>query len=264
MPVAISPTLIAAIGTGAWVLALAAAVGRRHGLMFGWYGLALATNALAVFWAPLVVALLIGRRIPARFWPIAPLSFLAVTILLRLAAWPVPDFAAIYVGQRDWSPVPVADTPNIWAIVQALPWLGALPLAGLAVTATVGASAWFTARFAWRPPAGSDVIASGVLLALIVASLMPGRDGGSFLMVDILALMLAVTRGDRWSWTVFALSATGSMLGIAGNLTDISACAIFGAVPVMAAAALIARQFLVSPANDNGLPLNPFHAYPAR
>jgi hypothetical protein len=27
--------------------------------------------------------------------------------------------------------------------------------------------------------------------------------------------------------------------------------------------AWIARQFLISPANDNGLPLNPFRAYPA-
>jgi hypothetical protein len=78
-----------------------------------------------------------------------------------------------------------------------------------------------------------------------------------------LALMIAVMRGDRRSWMVFALIATGSMLGLVGDLTAIGACAIVGAVPMILATTLIARQFLVSPANDNGLPLNPFHAYPA-
>lgn len=263
MPAAISLALIAAIGTGAWLLALSAAVNRRHGLMLAWHGLALATNPLALLWTPLIIALLIGRRIRARFWPIAPLSFLVVTIILRLAAWPMPDFTAIYVGQGDWSPVLAANAPNVWAIVQALPWLGKLPLAGLALTATVGASAWFIARFAWRPPSGSDVIAAGVLLALLAAGLMPGMNEGSFLEADILALMLAVMRGERRSWTILALIATGSMLGLAGDLTDIRACAILGALPMIAATALIAKQFLISPANDNGLPLNPFRAYPA-
>ena len=263
MLVAISPALVAAIGTGAWILALTAAVGRRHGLMLGWHGLALATNPLALFWTPLIIALLIGRRIPARFWPIAPSCFLAASIILRLVAWPMPDFTAIYVGQGNWSPVLAANAPNVWAIVQALPWFGGLPLAGLALTATVGASAWFIARFASRPPSGSDVILAGVLLALVTAGLMPGMDDGSFLLADILALMLAVMRGDRWTWRIFALIAAGSMFGLAGDLTGIKACAILGAVPMIAATVLIARRFLVSPANDNGLPLNPFRAYPA-
>jgi hypothetical protein len=32
---------------------------------------------------------------------------------------------------------------------------------------------------------------------------------------------------------------------------------------MIVATLLLSRRFLVSPANDNGLPLNPFHAYPA-
>ncbi len=263
MPAAVIPPLILATGAAAWILALTAAAARRHDTMLGWCGLALATSPFAVFWTPLIVALLIGRRIPARFWPIAPLSFLAVTALLRIAAWPTPDFTAIYLGQAGWSPAIATNAPNVWAIVQALPWIGGLPLTGLAVTAVVGASAWFIARFAWRPPFGSDVIGAGLLIALVAAGLLPGMSEESFVMADILALMLAVMRGDRRSQTVFALIATGSMLGLVGDLTAIKACAIVGAVPMIVATALIARQFLVSPANDNGLPLNPFRAYPA-
>jgi hypothetical protein len=136
-------------------------------------------------------------------------------------------------------------------------------LTGLALTAVIGASAWFIARFAWRPPLGSEVIGASLLIVLVTAGLLPGMTEGSFVMADILALMLAVMRGDRRSWMVFALIAAGSMLGLVGDLTGIEACAIVGAVPMIVATALVARQFLVSPANDNGLPLNPFRAYPA-
>ncbi|HEX7849136.1 MAG TPA: hypothetical protein VF485_05315 [Sphingomonas sp.] len=263
MPGAALPPLIVAVGAAAWIMALTAAVARRQGVMLGWGGLALATNPLAIFWMPVIVALSIGRRVPARLWPIAPLSFLGATILLRIAAWPTPDFAAIYLGQAGRSPAMAMDAPNIWAIVLALPWIGELPLAGLAIAATLGASAWFIAHFAWRPPAGSEVIAAGLLSALVAAGLLPGMNHESFFMAGILALMLAVMRGGRWSWMIFALIATGSMLGLLGHFTDIKACAIVGAVPMIVATVLIARRFLVSPANDNGLPLNLFRAYPA-
>jgi len=263
MPGALIPPLISVIGAVAWILALTAAVSRRHDAMLGWCGLALATSPLAVFWMPLIVALLIGRRIAVKLWPIALLSFLAATILLRIAAWPTPDFTATYLGQAGSAPAIATNAPNIWAIVQALPWIGGLPLTGLALTAVVGTSAWFAARFAWRPPVGGDVIAAGLLIALIAGGVLPGMNEGSFAMADILAVMLAVMRGDRRSWTVCALIATGSMLGLVGDLTAIEACTILGAVPMIVATALITRQFLVSPANDNGLPLNPFRTYPA-
>jgi hypothetical protein len=263
MPGATIPFLLVAIGAAAWVMALAAGAARRHGMMLVWGGLALATNAQAVFWTPLILALLIGRRIPARLWPIAPLSFLASTIILAMAGCPTPDFTAIYLGQAGWSPAIATNAPNIWAIVQALPWIGELPLTGLALVAALGASAWFIAHFSWRTPMGGDVIAAGLMLALVTAGLLPGMNDESFLVAGILALMVAASRGDRRSWMIFVLIVAGLMLALAGHLTGFAACAIVGAVPMIIATALIARQFLVSPANDNGLPLNLFRGYPA-
>lgn len=266
MPGAVTPILAAmvAIGAAAWILAIAAAVERRHAAMLAWCGVALATNLPTGFLTPLIVALLIGRRTPIRFWPIAPLSFLAATAALRLIGWPLPDLTTIHVGQAGWPSAPVSGAPNIWAIVQALPWIGDLPLGGLALATAIGAAAWFVARFAWRPPAGRDVTAAGLLIALLAAGILPGMTIQSFLMPDILALLLAVTRGDRRSWIICALVATGSALAQTGHLTGIGACTILGAVPMIVATAMMLRQFLVSPANDNGLPLNPFRAYPAR
>lgn len=254
---------MAIVGPAAGLMALVAATTRRHGVMLGWYGLALAASLQTAFLMPLIIALLIGRRVPVSLWAIAPLSFFVVTTAFRIAGWPTPDLAGLYVGQAGWSPALAMDAPNIWAIGQALPRIADMPLAGLALATAMGASAWLVAHFIWRPPAGGDVIAAGLLVALIVPSLLPAMNERSFFIADIVALVLAVARGDRRSWTICVLVETGSALALAGHAAKIDAGAMLGAVPMIIATALIARQFLVSPANDNGLPLNPFRAYPA-
>jgi hypothetical protein len=85
----------------------------------------------------------------------------------------------------------------------------------------------------------------------------------SFLPVTALAVLTALLLEDRRSWTIAALVCTGTMLGLASHLTGMEVWAMAGAVPMIGANLLLGRQFLVSPANDNGLPLNPFRAYPA-
>ena len=252
-----------AIGAAASVSTLVAAAARRHGTMLGWYGLALAASPQAGFLIPLIVALLIGRRLPAWLWAIAPLSALAVTAAFHASGWPTPDLTTLYVGQAGWSPAPTIDAPNVWAIIQALPGIADMPLAGLALAAAIGASAWLIAHFSWRPPYGGNVIGAGLLVALIVPGLVPGMTEQSFFLADILALVLAVVCGEPRSWMICALVEGGSALALAGHAAEIDAGAILGAVPIIIATALMARQFLVSPANDNGLPLNPFRAYPA-
>lgn len=252
-----------AIGAAAWWMSLAAAIDHRHRSMLGWSGLALATSLQPATCAPLIIALLIGRRVSPRLWLAAPLTFFPAIAAIRFAGWPLPDLSGVYVGQADWSPMLANNAPNAWSIVQALPWIGDLPLTGLALASAVGATVWLTARFAWRSPEGSDVIPAALLFALVLPGLLPGSDARSFVMADVLALGLAAMRGDRRSWTICALVESGSMLALVGDLSGIRAGAIAGAVPMIVATVLIARRFLVSPANDNGLPLNPFRAYPA-
>ena len=252
-----------AMWAAACVMALAAAVERKHGAMLGWCGLALAIKLQPAFSAPLIVALLIGRQVPVRLWPIAPLAFVAAMLPAWAEGWPAQDLASIYTGQAGWSPALSMNAPNVWAIVQALPWIGELPLTGLAIAAAVGASAWLIARFASRPPERTELVAAALLVTLVVVGLLPRMHERFFFMADVLALTLALARGDRRNWLVFVLVQSGSMLGLTAYLTGIEACAIVGAVPMIVATTLVARQFLVSPANDNGLPLNPFRAYPA-
>jgi hypothetical protein len=255
--------LMTTIGIAAVFLALRAASERRHDAMAGWAGLALAASLETAVCTPLIVALLIGRRVPARLWLAAPLSFVAATATARIAGWPTIDLSAIYIGQRDWAPTLSDQAPNLWAIVQALPWISTVPLTGLALAAAIGATAWLVARFAWRPPAAADVSAAALLAALVVPGLLPGMHDRSFVMADVLALMLALVQRDRRSWTICALIGAGSALSIGGALIGLQAGSIVGAVLMVLATALVSSRFLASPANDNGLPLNPFRAYSA-
>ena len=71
-------------------------------------------------------------------------------------------------------PPPLSDgAPNLWAIVQALPWIGDLPLAGLAMAMAIGAAAWLAAYFSARPPRGEALLPAALLIALVLPGLLP-------------------------------------------------------------------------------------------
>jgi hypothetical protein len=149
---------------------------------------------------------------------------------------------------------PLSDgAPNLWAIVQALPWIGDLQLAGLAMAMAIGAAAWIAADFSACPPRGEALLRAALLVALVLPGLLPQMQPHDFLIAVALSLILALRQREA------AIAA----LVIGGWLMAIFASAALGAPPIMVATLLIARPFFASPANDNGLPLNPVAPYPA-
>ncbi|WP_066816173.1 hypothetical protein [Sphingomonas mali] len=245
------------------VMALTAAVKRRHAAMLAWCGFALAIKLQPAFTAPIFIALLIGWRVPIRLWPVAPTAFIAAMLPAWLLGWPAADLATIYLRQADWSPLLSLNAPNIWAIAQALPMIGDLPLTGLAIATAVGVSAGLIARFAWQPPDRDQLLAAALLVTLATVGLLPRMHERYFFLADVLALGLAFARNDRRSWKIAGLVQFASLAGLAAYVSGLSGLAVIGALPMIAATWMVLGQFLVSPANDNGLPLNPFRAYPA-
>lgn len=234
-----------------------------YAMMLAFTGVAIAGSPINATVLPPVIGFLIARRAPLRLWLIGPLAFLLAVTAIRLAGLPWTDLSTLYVGQADASPRLSNDAPSVWAILQAVPWVNHLPLAGLALASAVGSAAWLTARFAWHRPSDRELVASGMATSLVLVGLLPGMHWNSFLPVTALAILAALMVESRRSWGIAALVVTGTALGFVGHLTGIAACAIAGAVPMIAATVFALRRFLVSPANDNGLPLNPFRAYPA-
>lgn len=235
------------------IMALAAAVDRKHLAMLAWCGLALGIKAQALLFAPFFIALLINRRVPLRLWPIAPLVAAATMLPAWAAGWPAWDLATVYLRQADTYPALALNAPNLWQIVEALPAIGTLPLSGLALAAALGASAAYIALFSTRRLDGRGLLGPALLVPLITAGLLPHMHERYFFLADILALVMALTLRDRSSWRIAVLVQGGSLLGLSGYLSGLNAMAMIGAILMITATIRVARPLLRPFANDNPL-----------
>ncbi|OYX37950.1 MAG: hypothetical protein B7Y98_10155 [Sphingomonas sp. 32-62-10] len=239
------------------VMALAAALDRRHAATLLWCGVALSFKAQAVLIAPFFLALLIHRRVPVRLWLLTPLATAAMMIPAMVAGWPPGNLVAIYALQSTTFADLSRNAPNIWSIIDLLPRGEDMPLLGLAFTAAVGASAAYIARFSAQPLHGRALIAAALLAMLVTAGLLPKMHERFFYLADIVALVLAIMAADRESWRTALLIQTGSTLALFAYLSGIESVAAMSAVPMLVATWRIARPLLQPAANDNPLLVRP-------
>lgn len=178
-------------------------------------------------------------------------SWLALMLVALIPGWAAAEAMSGFttVGAQPLS----YEAPNIWSIVVRLPWLGTAPLAGLAMASAIGTAAWLAAHFSARPP--RDTLAAALLIALALPELLPGMRPLDFVLAGVLGIAQAGRKRDRASVAIAAMIAGGIALAFAGF-------APLGAVPMMVATAMTAQRFLVSPANDNGSPLNLLAEFP--
>jgi len=242
-----------AMWAAACVMALAAAIDRRHAMMLVWCGLALGFKVQALLIAPFFLALLINRRVPLRLWPIAPLTAAATMLPAWAAGWPASDLATIYFRQADTYEALSLNAPNLWAIVQALPWIGTLPMMGLAFAAAIGATAAYIAWLSARALQGRALIPAALLCPLVTAGLLPRMHERYFFLADVIALVLALSMRDRASWRIAILIQAGSTLGLLSYLSGIDGLGMLGGVAMIVATVRLARPLLNPAANDNPL-----------
>ncbi|MFM9829638.1 MAG: hypothetical protein ACKVOB_13005 [Sphingomonas sp.] len=234
------------------VMALAAAVDRKHRVMLAWCGIALAFKAQAVLLAPFILALLIARRVPFWHWFAAPLAFLAAMLPAWAAGWPADDLLTIYFRQADTFHEIARNSPNIWMILEVAGInTGSLTL--LAMAATIGTVGAYVARLSVtaRYLSTPMLLRAATLAPLITAGLLPRMHERYFLIADVFSLALALISNDRATWWIPALVQTGSTLALLAYLTGIPALAAIGAVAMIAATCLTAQPWLARSANDN-------------
>ncbi|MFA6124218.1 hypothetical protein [Sphingomonas sp.] len=245
-----------AMWAAACIMALAAALDRRHAAMLAWCGLALGFKAQSVFVAPFFLALLVNRHVPLRLWLIAPLVTVATILPAWMAGWPASDLALVYLRQADYFQALSMNAPNIWAIVQRLP-LDGLPLAGLAFAAAIGVGGAYVARISTLRLDGRALVAAAALAPLLMVGLLPRMHERFFFLTDIVTLIVALANRDRASWRIALLVQAGSSLGLLGYLIGWDGFAVVGAVPMLVATVSLARIVVKPAANDNPLMARP-------
>ena len=238
------------LSAAAAVMTLAAAHRRRHVTMLVWYGLAVAIQAAALCAAPVIAALLIGRRVPLRLWPVLPLVALATLLPTAAAGGSIGDLLTGWLRPIVQSPDIPMHRANIWVSVRYLLGSAAPNVAGLAMVSAVGTGAAFVAWGSTQSWKGREVIAAMLLCTLVTAGLLPPMHDASALLADVLALVLALARRDREGWATAALVQTGWW----ANLADTPTLALIGTVAMLWATIRVARPLLKRASNDNACP----------
>lgn len=234
------------------LMALTAAVNRRHRAMLFWFGVSLALHAQAVLLFPFGLALLIHRRIPLHLWLITPLVAAPMIAALMLIGWPQSGLADIGAQSLSLTDLSMG-APTLWAIVNVLITSDTPPLLGLAVTASIGAVAAYIARFSTLPLHRGGLMPAALLSLLITAGLMPYMAAHCFFLANIIALVGAVSVNDRERFDNAMLLQVGSVMALLPQATGVASFAAVGAIPVMVATWRVARPLLQPAANDNPL-----------
>ncbi|MDB5701228.1 MAG: mannosyltransferase family protein [Sphingomonadales bacterium] len=221
------------------ILALSAALGRRHAAMLIWCGISIAFKLQAILSAPFIIALLINRRVPIHYWVIPPLVFLASLLPAWIAGWPAHDLLGVYMRQSEAFSLVSLNAPNIWIIVQNLwPVLGH-SLSGIALAIAVAASAIYIVWFSIKMPDGNDLYVPAILAVLVTAGLLPFMHERYFIFADVATFAFAAVTATRRAWLVAFLVQAGSALATIGYLQSTAAFVIPGAAAMIAATILL-------------------------
>ncbi|MCW4463702.1 glycosyltransferase 87 family protein [Sphingomonas sp. BT-65] len=241
-----------AIYVAACVMAVAAALERRHLAMFAWCGIAIAFKAQAVLVAPFFLALAIQRRVPLRLWLAAPAALLGMMLPALLAGWPPADLATVYFRQAGTFSNEIArNAPNIWSLVGAIAPVEAPQLFALALATALGAGAAYVARMQAARLDRAGLVGMAALAVLLMTGLLPRMHERYFLLADVLILAFAVARGTRAAFLLAALVQLGSTAAILGYLGLGIPLVAAGALCMIAATWIAARPLIVPHANDN-------------
>jgi Gpi18-like mannosyltransferase len=224
------------------LLAVAAALDRRHAAMLGWAGLAFAVKGQAAFLAPFLFALLIRRRVPLGLWLIPPAVFALMMVPAWAAGWPALDLALTYVHQSAQKPGFISNAPNLWTLFNVFaPGLGQVLVPFGFALGAFGAlrAAWWLAP---RLNTGPRLIEGALFASLLVPTLLPKMHERYFLLADMLAFVLALTLRDARSLGIAVLTIGGSVIAITGYVAQSWLVTAASSLPTTIAVLLVWRS----------------------
>ncbi|HTI30837.1 MAG TPA: hypothetical protein VL405_01805 [Sphingomonas sp.] len=247
-----------ALWSAAALMAVTAAVERRHRVMFGWTGIALAFKLQAIFILPFVAAVMLADRVRWRDSFAGPAVYLAALLPAALAGWPLADLLTIYLRQTSELKAMSLNAPNLWMLLPATS-----PAASFVGVALAGAAALGLVVMARvRRPQGSDWLTYTLAASIALPMFLPRMHERYFFLADVLALAAALTLRSWRGWLTASLVITASALSLLAYATSIPAYAMTGAVMMITALALVVRSLRHQP--DGGARWSSGAVYPVQ
>ena len=247
-----------AIHAAASVLAVAQLMRGRWWSGMAALGLAMSFKFQAVFLAPLILYLLVSRRLPVASLLVPPLVYMLMMLPAWLAGRSAWDLATVYMMQAGYYFDLSASAPNIWEYIDGLHLVsyqhGVIIGTALGIAATI-ALTWI----AWRRHLdGENLLPLAVGATIALPYLLPKMHNRYFFLADVLSYAMAVSRPSPRRVRIAVMVQIGSTLASLRYLIKIPAGAPIGGIFMTAALVLIMREILAmprrSPRDDNIAP----------
>jgi Gpi18-like mannosyltransferase len=180
------------------------------------FGLAFAFKQQALFLAPLLLTLLIWRRVKLWHLLLVPATYLVMMVPAAIAGRPWGELLAIYVGQADVMHSLSLNAPNPWWFLRTVVDYRAGLLAGLlAGTVAAGVLAWRSTKL---PQTSVSILLVATVCAAVIPWVLPKMTARYFFIADLLTIALAFARPRLWPAAV--LIQLGSLLAVFGYFLE--------------------------------------------
>ncbi len=215
---------------------------RRPWLACFFFGVAFSVKAQALFLAPLLLLLLVRKKLSWISIVMIPAAPILLNIPAFLAGRPVLELVGIYWRQFRSLPLLSINAPNLWQWIRLFPsdynptiyW-------GMAIATVVIAAVII---LLWRRRTaltGEGIVRIALLFALLAPFLLPKMHDRFFFPADILSVLYAWYRPDRWflpAGIVFT-----SMMSYLPYIADLPNIDFLFALPVLLILALMVVFF---------------------
>jgi len=213
------------------VLALVAAIERRHGAVAIWSGVALAFKLQAAFFAPFVVLLFLTRKAPWSCWLIPAIIYVAAMVPAWLVGWPASNLLTVYVRQATWQPprIFVSNAASWWTIYGAFFPRLAVKTFWIGYATAAVAVVEYIRRLRNCALHPSAMVAAAALSAAGLPFLLPGMHERFTILADLLTYCLAFSERSRRTVAAAALmqiasAVTGYGWAFQKGLLELPAC----------------------------------------
>jgi Gpi18-like mannosyltransferase len=174
------------------------------------FSIALTIKFQAMFFSPLILALVFSKRIKWVWLGIIPAVYLMLHVPSLVAGRPLWDVLTIYLNQAGSVPLLTVNAPNIYQFIPttSVEWVGVLRIVGL-LTA-VGAAIWFALRVDKEEMASKPhtfLISAGLVL-LFMPFIMPSMLDRYFFPAELFLLLLALVNLRYWPLPILVSSAS--------------------------------------------------------
>ena len=216
---------------------------RRSPVAAAWmFGVALAFKLQAIFLLPVLVYLVLAKRMRVAHLLFVPFAYLLMMVPAAIAGRPWLELITIYLGQLQTSSHLAIDAPNPWKIV------GALALVNYETGLFIGVAAAGLAGLAIAvgsvrlEPNSRTIVLVAALSAAFMPYLLPTMHERYFFVADVMTLTLA------WVipclWVTAPLFQIGSLLSYMGYFQLSVHGPAYGLLPVTLGVGMLALEYM--------------------